>query len=30
MPKLNNVKFVGIKKKQTEALIKDNGLTKAK
>ena len=30
LPKLNNVKFVGIKKNKTEALIKDNGLTKSK
>ncbi|MEZ7505225.1 outer membrane protein assembly factor BamA [Flavobacterium sp. Arc2] len=30
LPKLNNVKFVGIKKNKTDALIKDNGLTKSK
>ncbi|EIA09446.1 outer membrane protein assembly factor YaeT precursor [Flavobacterium frigoris PS1] len=30
LPKLGNVKFVGIKKNKTEALIKDNGLTKSK
>lgn len=30
LPKLNNVKFVGIKKSKTDALIKDNGLTKNK
>src|SRR3970040_2141763 len=30
LPKLNEVKFVGIKKNKTEALIKDNGLTKSK
>jgi outer membrane protein insertion porin family len=30
LPKLGNVKFVGIKKSKTEALIKDNGLTKNK
>jgi outer membrane protein insertion porin family len=29
LPKLNNVKFVGIKNK-TDALIKDNSLTKVK
>jgi outer membrane protein insertion porin family len=30
LPKLSNVKFFGIKKNKTEALIKDNGLTKSK
>ncbi|SDJ20516.1 Beta-barrel assembly machine subunit BamA [Flavobacterium noncentrifugens] len=30
LPKLSEVKFVGIKKGKTEALIKDNGLTKGK
>jgi outer membrane protein insertion porin family len=30
LPKLNNVKFVGIKKNKTDALIKDNSLTKVK
>ncbi len=30
LPKLSEVKFAGIKKKNTEALIKDNGLTKGK
>ncbi|WP_367755298.1 outer membrane protein assembly factor [Flavobacterium sp. WC2430] len=30
LPKLGEVKFVGIKKNKTEALIKDNGLTKSK
>lgn len=30
LPKLSNVKFVGVKKNKTEALIKDNGLTKSK
>ncbi len=30
LPKLNNVKFVGVKKSKTEALIKDNSLTKGK
>ena len=30
LPKLNEVKFQGIKKSKTEALIKDNGLTKGK
>ena len=30
LPKLGEVKFVGIKKSKTEALIKDNGLTKGK
>jgi len=30
LPKLSEVKFVGIKKSKTEALIKDNGLTKGK
>lgn len=30
LPKLNQVKFVGIKKNKTEGLIKDNGLTKNK
>jgi len=30
LPKLGNVKFVGVKKSKTEALIKDNGLTKSK
>jgi len=30
LPKLNNVKFVGVKKNKTDALIKDNGLTKSK
>jgi outer membrane protein insertion porin family len=30
LPKLNEVKFVGIKKNKTEALIKDNSLTKNK
>ncbi|MFB0910544.1 MAG: POTRA domain-containing protein, partial [Flavobacterium sp.] len=30
LPKLNNVKFVGIKKTKTDALIKDNSLTKSK
>ena len=30
LPKLNEVKFVGVKKSKTEALIKDNGLTKNK
>jgi outer membrane protein insertion porin family len=30
LPKLNNVKFVGIKKNKTDALIKDNSLTKSK
>lgn len=30
LPKLNDVKFVGIKKSKTEELIKDNGLTKNK
>ncbi len=30
LPKLNEVKFVGIKKNKTESLIKDNNLTKSK
>jgi len=30
LPKLNDVKFQGIKKSKTEELIKDNGLTKGK
>ena len=30
LPKLSEVKFVGIKKNKTEALIKDNSLTKGK
>jgi outer membrane protein insertion porin family len=30
LPKLNEVKFVGVKKNKTEALIKDNSLTKSK
>ena len=30
LPKLNDVKFVGIKKGKTETFIKDNGLTKGK
>lgn len=30
LPKLNEVKFVGVKKSKTEALIKDNSLTKNK
>lgn len=30
LPKLNEVKFQGIKKSKTEGLIKDNGLTKGK
>lgn len=30
LPKLSEVKFVGIKKSKTEGLIKDNGLTKGK
>lgn len=30
LPKLNEVKIVGVKKSKTEALIKDNGLTKGK
>ena len=30
LPKLNDVKFIGIKKNKVEALIKDNGLTKGK
>lgn len=30
LPKLSEVKFTGIKKNKTEALIKDNGLTKGK
>ncbi|MDD5150333.1 MAG: outer membrane protein assembly factor BamA [Flavobacterium sp.] len=30
LPKLNEVKFVGIKKSKIEGLIKDNGLTKSK
>ncbi|WP_173850540.1 outer membrane protein assembly factor [Flavobacterium sp. 28A] len=30
LPKLKEVKFVGVKKNKTEALIKDNGLTKNK
>ncbi len=30
LPKLNEVKFVGVKKSKIEALIKDNGLTKGK
>src|SRR5690606_8196210 len=30
LPKLNDVKFVGVKKGKIEALIKDNGLTKGK
>ncbi|MET0759082.1 MAG: outer membrane protein assembly factor BamA [Flavobacterium sp.] len=30
LPKLSEVKFTGIKKAKTEALIKDNGLTKGK
>ena len=30
LPKLSDVKIVGIKKSKTEALIKDNGLTKGK
>ncbi len=30
LPKLNQVKFVGVKKTKTEALIKDNGLNKNK
>ena len=30
LPKLSEVKFVGVKKNKVEALIKDNGLTKGK
>lgn len=30
LPKLNEVKFVGVKKSKIEGLIKDNGLTKSK
>lgn len=30
LPKLNDVKFIGVKKSKTEALIKDNSLTKGK
>jgi outer membrane protein insertion porin family len=30
LPKLNEVKFVGVKKNKTEGLIKDNSLTKGK
>jgi len=30
LPKLSEVKFVGVKKSKTEALIKDNSLTKGK
>ena len=30
LPKLNDVKFTGVKKSKTEALIKDNSLTKGK
>ncbi len=30
IPKLNEVKFVGVKKSKVEGLIKDNGLTKGK
>ena len=30
LPKLSDVKFVGVKKSKVEALIKDNGLTKGK
>jgi outer membrane protein insertion porin family len=30
LPKLGNIKFIGIKKNKTDALIKDNGLTKSK
>ena len=30
LPKLNKVRFVGVKKNKTEALIKDNGLTENK
>ncbi len=30
LPKLNKVKFVGLKKSKTESLIKDNGLTENK
>jgi outer membrane protein insertion porin family len=30
LPKLSEVKFEGVKKSKTEALIKDNGLTKGK
>ncbi|MCK8142145.1 BamA/TamA family outer membrane protein [Flavobacterium sp. I-SCBP12n] len=30
LPKLNEVKFVGVKKNKTESLIKDNSLTKGK
>ena len=30
LPKLNDVKFKGLKKSKTEQLIKDNGLTKGK
>ena len=30
LPKLNQVKFIGVKKNKTEALIKDNSLTKNK
>ena len=30
LPKLSDVKFVGVKKSKTEDLIKDNGLTKGK
>jgi outer membrane protein insertion porin family len=30
LPKLNDVKFVGVKKSKTEGLIKDNSLTKGK
>jgi outer membrane protein insertion porin family len=30
LPKLNDVKFVGVKKNKVEALIKDNSLTKGK
>ncbi len=30
LPKLNEVKFVGVSKSKVEGLIKDNGLTKTK
>jgi outer membrane protein insertion porin family len=30
LPKLKEVKFVGVKKGKVEALIKDNSLTKGK
>ena len=30
LPKLNNVKFVGVKKNKTEELVKENSLTKGK